>query len=90
MLFYSERNTTMLIELDSRRRVALGKIGNPEHSRYIVTEQPDGTLIFSPAVVMTEHEAALLRHPEIIERIQQLQSDPTKAVRAKNRRPRQM
>jgi hypothetical protein len=56
-----------LIELDSRRRAALGRIGRPEHTLYLVSEQSDGTLIFEPAVVMTEHDAVLLGHPEILE-----------------------
>jgi hypothetical protein len=46
-----------LIELDTRRRCYLGKIGRPEHTYYLVTEERDGTLIFTPAVIMTEKEA---------------------------------
>ena len=76
------------VELDSRRRVALGRLGNPEHDRYLVTEHPDGTLVFAPAVVMTAHEAALLRHPELVEQIKADQADPSRAVRSKARRPR--
>ena len=76
------------MELDSRRRVALGRLGNPEHDRYLVTEHPDGTLVFAPAVVMTAHEAALLRHPEFVEQIKSDQADPSRAVRSKARRPR--
>ena len=77
-----------LVELDARRRVALGRLGKTEHSRYLVTEQPDGTLIFTPAVVMTQHEAALLRHPELVEQIEADQADPSRLVRSKARRPR--
>ena len=77
-----------LVELDSRRRVALGRLGNPEHDRYLVTEHPDGTLVFAPAVVMTAHEAVLLRHPELVEQIKADQADPSRAVRSKARRPR--
>ena len=47
------------------RRAALGKLGNPEHTRYLVTEHLDGTRMLTPAVVMTAHEEALRRHPEI-------------------------
>jgi hypothetical protein len=54
-------------EVDSRRRLALGKLGHPDHTRYLVTEEPDGTLILEPAVVMTEHEAALLGRPDLLE-----------------------
>ena len=82
------RDMSQLVELDSRRRVALGRLGNPEHSRYLVTEQPDGTLVFTPAVVMTAHEAALLRHPELVERIEADRADPSRATPSKARRPR--
>ena len=77
-----------LVELDSRRRVALGRLGNPEHDRYLVTEHTDGTLVFTPAVVMTAHEAALLRHPELVEQIEADRANPTRAVRSRARRPR--
>lgn len=59
---------TVLVELDSRRRTALGKIGR--HQRYLVTEEHDGTLIWSPAVVLTEAEARLRANPELLERIE--------------------
>ena len=77
-----------LVELDSRRRVALGCLGNPKHDRYLVTERADGTLVFAPAVVTTVHEAALLRHPELVEQIKADRADPSRAVRSKARRPR--
>lgn len=38
-----------LVELDSRRRVSLGRLGR--HRRYLVREEKDGTLIFEPAVM---------------------------------------
>ena len=77
-----------LVELDARRRVALGRLGNPEHDRYLVTEHADGTLVFIPAVVMTAHEAALLRNPELVEQIKADRANPALAVRSKARRPR--
>ena len=79
---------SQLVELDARRRVALGRLGNPEHSRYLVTEHPDGTLLFTPAVVMSAHEAALLRHPELVEQIKADLADPSRAAPSKARRPR--
>lgn len=50
-----------VIELDDRRRAALGKIGHKDHSRYLVTEQEDGTLIWTPAAVVPLGLAASLR-----------------------------
>ena len=78
---------TQLVELDARRRVALGRLGNPEHDRYLVTEHTDGTLVFTAGVVMSVHEEALLRHPELIEQIEADQADPSQAVHSKARRP---
>lgn len=69
-----------LVELDSRRRITLGRLGKPEHQRYLVHEEPDGTLVFTPAVVMAAYEAALLRHPELVEQINADLADPTTAL----------
>ena len=71
-----------LVELDSRRRISLGQLAR--HDRYIVTQEPDGTLVLTPAVVMAETEARLLQNPELIERIKADLADP--AGRMKRRR----
>ncbi|WP_420619134.1 hypothetical protein [Candidatus Poriferisocius sp.] len=76
-----------LVELDARRRVALGKFGKPEHTRYLVTEHPDGSLLLTPAVVMTVHEAALLRNPELVAQIEEDLADPSRATPSSARRP---
>ena len=74
-----------LVELDDRRRVSLGKIGRPEHTRYIVEEEPDGTLVLTPAVVMSELEAKLLANGELVERINANRADPGRLVRRERR-----
>lgn len=53
-----------MVELDDRRRLSLGKIGR--HSRYLVREKRDGTLIFEPAIRLTEVEARVLGNDEIM------------------------
>jgi hypothetical protein len=63
-----------LVELDDRRRLSLGKVGR--HSRYLVREEPDGTLIFEPAVVMTEFEARFLAHPKLVAQIAENAAHP--------------
>lgn len=40
-----------LLELDSRRRGSLAKMGRPEDTRYLVEVQDDGTIILTPAEV---------------------------------------
>lgn len=72
-------STSTLVELDSRRRASLGKIGR--HSQYRVTEHPDGSLLFEPAVIMSEHEAALMGHPDLVASILADKDDPTRLVR---------
>ena len=41
-----------LIELDARRRAALGGIAKPEHRRYIVAVEPNGVVTLTPAAVV--------------------------------------
>lgn len=69
-----------LIELDERRRVSLGRIGR--HSRYLVREEADGTLIFEPAVVLTEAEQRYLTENALAKQIEDNRSHPER------RRPR--
>ena len=56
-------NTTTEITLDARRRTSLAKIGNKEHRKYLVQEQPDGTLTLIPAVTISRVELAALADP---------------------------
>jgi len=76
-----------LIELDERRRAALGKIGHSAHHRYLVDTLVDGTLIFQPAIVVTEMQARLWASPEVSRQLDKgaaaYRDDPTVAVRGK-------
>jgi hypothetical protein len=67
-----------LIELDGRRRLTL-RLGH--HDRYLVSEEPDGTLIWRPAVVLTQDELALRQAPQLMENIHRALSDPTSRTR---------
>lgn len=69
---------TVMVELDDRRRLSLGKVGR--HTRYLVREETDGTLIFEPAVVMTEFEASVLADKTIMDQLvtAQTRSTPTR------------
>jgi hypothetical protein len=75
-----------VLELDERRRASFGRIGNPEHRRYLVDVEPDGTITLTPAVVVAEHELALLRHPEIVARIEESRTNPSRVVRHPRRK----
>ncbi len=70
-----------LVEVDERRRVTLGKIGNREHIRYLATEQADGTIILTPAVVMSEAEARFLANPELVAMVAENREHPERRTR---------
>lgn len=55
--------TTTLVEVDTRRRVTLGRAAT--HDRYIVREEAHGVLVLEPAVVISAAQAALNAHPEV-------------------------
>ena len=73
----------ILIELDERRRVSFGKLGR--HSRYLAREEADGTLIFEPAVVMTELEARFMANRELVARIEESRKHPERLRRRRTR-----
>ncbi|KAA0234606.1 MAG: hypothetical protein JJLCMIEE_03079 [Acidimicrobiales bacterium] len=66
----------VLIELDSRRRASLGKIGH--HDRYLASEQPDGTVILTPAIVISQLEARFMQNPALINRIEKNRATPSR------------
>ncbi|MCL2780506.1 MAG: hypothetical protein FWD74_03275 [Actinomycetia bacterium] len=56
-----------LIELDSRSRASLRAIAT--HGRYLADVEGDGTIILTPAVVITAAEASLMARPDILARV---------------------
>jgi hypothetical protein len=83
----TERNPTgTLLELDSRRRLSLGQIA--KHDRYLAEIEQDGTIVLTPAVVMTEAEARLLAAPETAREIAEFLKDPSTGVVWEGRRAR--
>ncbi len=79
----AEAVDSVFIELDDRRRLSLAKLGR--HSRYLAREEPDGTLVFEPAIVMSELEARFLANKELVARIDEARQHPE---RLRRRRPR--
>ncbi len=61
-----ETDSAIMVELDEQRQLRLDKIGR--HSRYLVHEERDGTLIFEPATVsgLTEFETRVFANEEIM------------------------
>jgi hypothetical protein len=89
-IIWSEAHEPVLIELDERRRTSLGRVGRKEHTRYLVEEQADGTLIWRPAVVVPEHELRFMTaHPEEYAQIRERQANPDAGrLRDRPARPR--
>jgi hypothetical protein len=55
-----------LIELDERGRAALKAYGAKPGARYIADFLPDGSILLTPAVVVTAAEAAMWRqNPQV-------------------------
>src|SRR5437879_3960869 len=68
-----------LIELDSRRRASLAKLA--KHDRYLASEEPDGTIVLVPAVVITELEAHFRANPDLVARVKDNMAHPERRVR---------
>ncbi|WP_139809717.1 hypothetical protein [Mycobacterium avium] len=70
----------VVIEVDSRRRISLGKLGH--HDTYLATEQSDGTIVLEPAIILTAAEHAYVRNTELQRQIEDNRAHPER------RRPR--
>ncbi|NKR46265.1 hypothetical protein GS506_16005 [Rhodococcus hoagii] len=55
----------LIQELDTRNRISLSKVEN-KADIYKVVEEPDGTVVLHPAVVMTKLEERFLRNPDLV------------------------
>lgn len=69
----------VLITLQDRSRANLGKLA--EHDRYLVHREPDGTLIWEPAEVMSVTEAHLLADERLMKVVAENRADPTRLRR---------
>ena len=77
----------VLVTLQDRSRANLGKLA--EHDRYLVHREPDGTLIWEPAEVISVTEARLLADKELRKVIEANRADPERLrTRDRSRAPR--
>lgn len=67
-------HTQTEIVLDKRRRTSLARIGRRSDERYLVEEKEDGTLIMTPAVLVSQHELDLLRNPRFVKAVEQAEA----------------
>ena len=63
-----------VLEVDSRRRISLGSLA--EHDRYLVDVEQDGTIVLTPAVVMSAAQARLLAATETSRMIDEFLDNP--------------
>lgn len=71
--------TDIIVELDSRRRASLGRIGRPEHTRYLAHEEPDGSIVLEPAVILSEIEVSFLHNRDLVAAIEDNRQHPERA-----------
>lgn len=64
----------VLITIQDRSRANVGKVA--DHDRYLVHREPDGTLIWVPAEVISSTEARLLRDENLRKTIAANRADP--------------
>ncbi|HEV2809031.1 MAG TPA: hypothetical protein VGV93_01365 [Acidimicrobiales bacterium] len=69
----------VLVTLQDRSRANLGKLA--EHDRYLVHREPDGTLIWEPAEVMSASEARLLSDEHLKRVVEANRGDPARLRR---------
>jgi hypothetical protein len=69
----------VLVTLQDRSRVNLGKLA--EHDRYLVHREPDGTLIWEPAEVISVTEARLLADEGLMKVVAENRADPSRLRR---------
>lgn len=79
-----------LLEVDVRRRISLGPLA--KHDRYLAEVEEDGTIVLTPAVVISLAEARLHGATETSARVDDFLDNPgigsrrTRPVRAQRQR----
>jgi hypothetical protein len=69
-----EEGRRSLLEVDARRRISLGPLA--EYDRYFVDVEEDGTIVLTPAVVMSAAEARLHAATETSRKIDDFLDNP--------------
>lgn len=70
------RTQDLVIEADERGRVSLARAGVQPHQRFVVHLESDGSVILSPATVVTAHEARFLQNTQLVEQIEDDRAHP--------------
>jgi hypothetical protein len=72
----SDGTQDLVVESDERGRVSLARAGVQPSQRYVVHVEPDGSVILSPAAVVTAYEARFLQNTQLVEQIEDNRSHP--------------
>jgi hypothetical protein len=67
-----QTQSVRLLEVDARRRLNLTKVGH--HDRYTVVVHEDGTIVLTPAIVLSPAELHFLQDDEIRDLVSQARS----------------
>lgn len=70
-----------LVELDDRRRVSLGRHARPGDHRFLLHVEPDGTIVLTPAVVISELEAAYRTNEDLVATVEANRDDPRRLIK---------
>lgn len=78
-----------LLELDSRGRASFAQILGKSSAgrRYLVRHNDDGTIILTPAVVISTLEARFLANPTVLDQIEKNRADLSQTVSRADRKP---
>ena len=59
--------TGRLVHLNKRRQAELNGVGRDDHNAYVVTENDDGTLLFTPTALSADPDLALFDEADLDE-----------------------
>lgn len=75
----------ILLEVDSRRRLNLNKVGR--HDRYTAVEHEDGSITLTPAIILSPADVQYLNDREMQDLVAKAQEKTGTTIR-RERRPR--
>jgi hypothetical protein len=77
-------NDVILLEVDSRRRLNLNKVGR--HERYTAVEHEDGSITLTPAIILSPADLHYLNDREMQDLVAKAQEKTGTTVRRERRK----
>jgi hypothetical protein len=72
------------LRVDARGRANLASVRTQRHDRYLVDEYPNGTLVLTPAVLLSVAEVAALKNPGLMAAVAQAAAGDRSQVRQRD------